>query len=381
MKDLGLVIPTFFAGKLLIRSLDSAIKSAELANVNLKIVVVDCHPQARDKKNVPAGVSYISLPHNPGFGTAANTGFKMLFSEPKIEHIILLNPDAFLKENFITTLRSTLANEEVKTKPIAPLILFSNSNFMKLEIKQDNKAVITEASKFLNDEDIAIYDKKGSKVGKHSEDLTSLLGYSFVASTNSSCFAALKSNNWEKAEFVQNASSFYHWPDLAGDIGFGLLNTNQYSGQSQNAASWCGAGVVLSRSYLQITGGFDERFFLYYEDTELAVRGANLGLAPIFIPELIIYHEHSSSTGKNQRKRAKAIWTSRALFSTIIAGRSTTLTTVLSRFLRQLIEMKPIKWLPALQKYLLPELFFSLKGFGVGIIRKPQKRIWKNDRK
>ena len=202
-----------------------------------------------------------------------------------------------------------------------------------------------------------------------------------VTSSNSSCFTSLKSEGWGIAEFVQNASSFYHWPDLAGDIGFGLLNTNQYSRQSQITASWCGAGVVLSRSFLQITGGFDERFFLYYEDTELAVRGANLGLAPVFIPELIIYHEHSSSTGKNQRKRAKAIWTSRALFSTIIAGKSTTLITIFSRFLGQLIKIKVIKWLPALQRYLLPELFFSLKGLVVGISGKSQKGIWKNDRK
>ena len=381
MKDLGLVIPTFFAGKLLSRALQSAIKSAELANVNLTIIVIDCHPQSRDKKFIPEGVSYVSLPHNPGFGTAANTGFKILFAEPDLEYFVLLNPDAFLKENFITILKNTLANEEMKSKPIAPLILFSSSNLMKLEIRQNNKAVITEASKFLNDEDVAIYDKKGFKVEQHSEDLTSLIGYSLVTSSNSSCFTSLKSEGWGIAEFVQNASSFYHWPDLAGDIGFGLLNTNQYSRQSQNAASWCGAGVVLPRSFLQITGGFDERFFLYYEDTELAVRGANLGLAPVFIPELIVYHEHSSSTGKNQRKRAKAIWTSRALFSTIIAGKSTTLITIFSRFIGQLIRIKIIKWLPALQRYLLSELFFSLKGFLVGISGKSQKGIWKNDRK
>jgi len=381
MTDLGLVIPTFFAGKLLSRALQSAIKSAELAEVKLKIVVVDCHPQSRDKKFVPSGVSYISLPNNPGFGTAANAGFEMLFSELEIKHFILLNPDAFLKENFITILSNILVNEEVESKPIAPLILLSTSNLVKLEIKQDNKAVITEASKFLNDEDVAIYNKKGSKIRQHSEDLTSLLGYSLVTSTNSSCFNSLKSEGWRNAEFIQNASSFYHWPDIAGDIGFGLLNTNQYSDHSQNAAAWCGAGVVLSRSFLQITGGFDERFFLYYEDTELAVRGANLGLAPVFVPELIIYHEHSASTGKNQQKRAKAIWTSRALFSTIIAGKSTTLITIFSRFLGQLIKIKPINWLSALQKYLFSELFFSLKGFGVGIISKPKKGIWKNDRK
>lgn len=380
MKNLGLIIPTFFAGKLLSRAIQSSIKSAELANVDLKIVVVDCHPQACDKKFVSTGVLYISLPHNPGFGTAANTGFKMLFSEPKIEHFILLNPDAFLKENFITILKNIVVNEEVKSKPIAPLILFSTSNLVKLEIKQDNKVTITEASKFLNDEDVVIYDKKGFKVLKHSEDLTTLLGYSLVTSINSSCFVALSSENWENAEFVQNAGSFYHWPDLAGDIGFGLLNTNQYKSRSQNGASWCGAGVILPRSYLQITGGFDERFFLYYEDTELAVRGANLGLAPVFIPELIVYHEHSSSTGKNEQKRAKAIWTSRALFSTIISGHSTTLITVFSRFLGQLIKIKPIKWLPALKKYLLAELFFSLKGFVQGVISKPQKGIQKNVR-
>ena len=46
--------------------------------------------------------------------------------------------------------------------------------------------------------------------------------------------------------------------------------------------AWCGAGVLLRRAYLDDVGLFDEDFFVYYEDLELAWRGTDAagGTAP-----------------------------------------------------------------------------------------------------
>ena len=43
--------------------------------------------------------------------------------------------------------------------------------------------------------------------------------------------------------------------------------------------AWCGGAVLLRADYLRDVGLFDERFFMYYEDLELSVRGHGAGLA------------------------------------------------------------------------------------------------------
>jgi GT2 family glycosyltransferase len=62
--------------------------------------------------------------------------------------------------------------------------------------------------------------------------------------------------------------------------------------------AWCGAGVVLSRSYLHDVGLFDEDLFLYYEDLELAWRGAERGWRYHTVPESVVHHLHSASSGR-----------------------------------------------------------------------------------
>jgi GT2 family glycosyltransferase len=360
MKKLGIVIPTYFAGKLLSRAIESVQASAKKANVLVDIVVVDCHPKSRDQKYVTTDIQYFTLPKNPGFGSAANLGFKKILANPDIEEILLLNPDAFLDINFISILLKK--DSELNQNPKSPLIIFSNTNSVKLEVTERNSEKINTISRYLKDENVYLYSSSGHRIQHHSESMNSLTGYFLVTSKNSSCFMSVGSDDWEKAEFVQNAGSFYYWPDIAGDIGFNLLRTKQFTKQSSNGAAWCGAAVILSRMYLEITKGFDERFFLYYEDTELAIRGSNLGYPPVFMPELIVYHDHSFSTGKNQKERAQAIWRSRALFSSLVAGRGVTLILIVSRFLIGLTRSPFVKLPCSLYNHLLPELALGLRG-------------------
>ena len=49
--------------------------------------------------------------------------------------------------------------------------------------------------------------------------------------------------------------------------------------------AWCGGGVLLRSRYLEDVGLFDERFFLYYEDTDLAWRGRARGWRYRYVPE------------------------------------------------------------------------------------------------
>ena len=57
-----------------------------------------------------------------------------------------------------------------------------------------------------------------------------------------------------------------------------------------------GGAVVFSAAFLAATGGFDERYFLYYEDVDLALRGGELGWRYRCEPAGTVEHWRGSSS-------------------------------------------------------------------------------------
>jgi len=57
-----------------------------------------------------------------------------------------------------------------------------------------------------------------------------------------------------------------------------------------------GGAVLFSTAFLQATGGFDERYFLYYEDVDLARRGAELGWSYRIVTAAVVQHAGGVST-------------------------------------------------------------------------------------
>lgn len=58
-----------------------------------------------------------------------------------------------------------------------------------------------------------------------------------------------------------------------------------------------GGTVVFAPAFLRETGGFDESFFLYYEDVDLALRGRRLGWRYALVPDSVVEHRRGTSTG------------------------------------------------------------------------------------
>lgn len=54
-----------------------------------------------------------------------------------------------------------------------------------------------------------------------------------------------------------------------------------------------GASFAIPRAVLDQIGGFDERFFIYYEDTHLSLRAALAGYHCIYVPTSVVYHQYS----------------------------------------------------------------------------------------
>jgi hypothetical protein len=82
---------------------------------------------------------------------------------------------------------------------------------------------------------------------------------------------------------------------------------------AQEVGTWCGAAVLLRASHLFDVGLFEESFFLYYEDTDLAVRGRGRGWRFVVEPTSVVRHIHSASTVEGSALAAHFIERNRLL--------------------------------------------------------------------
>ena len=96
---------------------------------------------------------------------------------------------------------------------------------------------------------------------------------------------------------VNNVGSVLVEGGWGADRGFLEPDDGRYDGAA-DVFAWCGGGVLLRRRYLDEVGLFDDRFFLYYEDTDLSWRGRARGWSYRYVPEAEVRHLHAASSGE-----------------------------------------------------------------------------------
>jgi GT2 family glycosyltransferase len=98
-----------------------------------------------------------------------------------------------------------------------------------------------------------------------------------------------------------------HLLDGAGDAYHvsGLAWRRYYNRQAEHLAlqpaevfSACGAAALYLREDFLQAGGFDEDYFSYFEDVDLGFRLRLRGKKCLYIPQAVVYHVGSASTGK-----------------------------------------------------------------------------------
>jgi N-acetylglucosaminyl-diphospho-decaprenol L-rhamnosyltransferase len=71
---------------------------------------------------------------------------------------------------------------------------------------------------------------------------------------------------------------------------------------SEREVDWVsGCCMLFPRAALEAVGGFDEGFFLYGEELDIATRLREAGWRVLFIPEVEVLHEIGVSTGRSRR--------------------------------------------------------------------------------
>jgi GT2 family glycosyltransferase len=100
-----------------------------------------------------------------------------------------------------------------------------------------------------------------------------------------------------RVDVLNNAGSVVHSDGSGADRGFRTPDRGQYDDE-HDVFALCGNGPVLRRSVLDQVGAFDDDFFLYYEDSDLSWRLRSAGHEIRYVPEAVLRHHHSASSGE-----------------------------------------------------------------------------------
>lgn len=68
--------------------------------------------------------------------------------------------------------------------------------------------------------------------------------------------------------------------------------------RSEEVLAPSGSAALFRRRMLEETGGFDDGFFLYCEDTDLALRAQWAGWKCVYVPDAVVDHRYSASAGR-----------------------------------------------------------------------------------
>lgn len=106
--------------------------------------------------------------------------------------------------------------------------------------------------------------------------------------------------------------------DFANVIGHHLgvdkVDRGQYEKVQETDYS-SGAAMLVSRQVFAKIGFFDEKFFLYYEDSDFCFRAKQAGFKVIYIPKAVVYHKNAHSTGLGSSLQDYYITRNRMLFA------------------------------------------------------------------
>jgi GT2 family glycosyltransferase len=88
-------------------------------------------------------------------------------------------------------------------------------------------------------------------------------------------------------------------PTLIGtgiDVGYGSQDIPEYN-QMKPVGAVCGGAMMLRRKIFGELGGFDSRYFAYFEDVDLCWRGWLQGYKTLYVPTAKVFHKFGGSWG------------------------------------------------------------------------------------
>ncbi|MEP1145163.1 MAG: glycosyltransferase family 2 protein [Henriciella sp.] len=103
--------------------------------------------------------------------------------------------------------------------------------------------------------------------------------------------------NMDEPELLDGAGDAYFAFGIPWRGGF-EHPISELPNQDSHCFSPCGASAIYERELFLEIGGYDERFFCYCEDIDLGIRFQLSGEKCVFLPDAIIHHKGSASSGR-----------------------------------------------------------------------------------
>lgn len=98
-------------------------------------------------------------------------------------------------------------------------------------------------------------------------------------------------------DVINNAGTRVDGEGRFGDRGIFEFDDGQYD-QVADVPALCGASVLLRRTMLERIGGFDTRYFMYFEDLDLSWRARRAGWRLVYTPLSRLRHVHAGTSGE-----------------------------------------------------------------------------------
>lgn len=284
MDHISIIIVNYNADDLTKDCLDS-LQHTVANNFNYTVVVVDNGSQQPFKlpKSLQAeNVEVIRSESNLGFTGGNNLGITYAIEKYNSEYICLLNNDTTVHPEFLERLYAKLS-QATPGGMVSPMIYFSKGH----ETYKDR------------------YPRN------------------------------------ELGNIIWFAGGSIDWPNvLAFHRGVDEIDRGQFNHETHS--DFCtGACVLISREVLETIGMFDERLFLYFEDTDLSVRAKEKGFQVMFCPEAVIWHMNAGSSGGSGSPLHEYYQTRNRIYFGLRHGSNRVRITTISFMLRTLLSGNP----------------------------------------
>jgi hypothetical protein len=255
-RDIAVIIVTYKTAKLTVESLCSVEAERSAAGpFRIRAIVVDnasgdlpTVAEAVERNHWSSWVTLVETPENRGFAYGNNVGFKRACAEAMPDYVLLLNPDTQVRPGAVGVLIDFLEAH--------PAIGIAGSSFENLD------------------------------------------GSDWPISFR---FPSLLSELEGGLQFRFTTRLLRRWV-----VARPMSRTNQ-------PVDWiCGASMMIRAAVFASVGGFDENYFLYFEETDFCRRAREAGFATWYVPESRVMHIMGQSTTvtdvKNAFKRLPTYW-------------------------------------------------------------------------
>ncbi len=121
--------------------------------------------------------------------------------------------------------------------------------------------------------------------------------YNIIIKDKNIGVCASKMLYFHNRDIINSAGIYYAWDGGARDIGIDEKDIGQYN-KLESIFGACAGAALYRKSALEEIGGFDIKFFAYYEDVDVSFRMQLYAYKVYYVPDAIVYHIGSGSTGK-----------------------------------------------------------------------------------